>query len=56
MPLDNHLFTDLQEGTSKNIALTYHIKEKKKPKKNEPLDPNPDPDANIKYSFFDALQ
>ena len=62
MPLDNHLFTDLQEGTLKNIALTYHIKEKKKPKKNEPPDPNPDPDANIKYSFltpkniFDALQ
>jgi hypothetical protein len=62
MPLDNHLFADLQEGASKNVALIYHIKEKKKPRKNEPPDPNPDPDADIKYSFstpknvFNALQ
>jgi hypothetical protein len=29
MPLDNHLFANLQVGASKNVALTYHIKEKK---------------------------
>jgi hypothetical protein len=62
MPLDNHLFADLQEGAAKNVALTYHIKEKKMPKNNEVPDPNPDPDADIKYSFstpskvFDSLQ
>jgi hypothetical protein len=62
MPLDNHLFADLQAGALKNVALTYHIKEKKKPRENEPPDPNPDPDADIKYSFstpknvFNALQ
>lgn len=38
MPLDCHLFADLQEGASKNVALTYHIK------------PN-DEDAGLKYSF-----
>jgi len=60
--LDCHLFADLQEGASKNVALTYHIKEKKEPKKNEPPDPNPDPDCDIKYSFatpkkvYNALQ
>jgi hypothetical protein len=25
MPLDCHLFADLQEGAAKNVALTYHI-------------------------------
>lgn len=38
MPLDCHLFADLQEGAAKNVALTYHI------------NPN-DEDANLKYSF-----
>ena len=62
MPLDCHLFADLQEGASKNVALTFHIKETKAPKKNEPPDPDPDPDAHLKYSFatpnkvFSALQ
>jgi hypothetical protein len=28
MPLDCHfLFVDMQEGATKNVALTYHIKE-----------------------------
>jgi hypothetical protein len=26
MPLDNHLFADLQEGAGKNVALSHHIK------------------------------
>jgi hypothetical protein len=49
MPLDNHLFTDLQEGVAKNVALTYHIHDDHA-------------DAAIKYSFaapckvYDALQ
>jgi hypothetical protein len=38
MPLDNHLFGDLQEGAAKNVALTYYIKEG-------------DPNAGLKYSF-----
>jgi hypothetical protein len=38
MLLDCHLFADLQEGASKNVALTYHIK------------PN-DEDTGLKYSF-----
>ena len=25
MPLDCHLFADVQEGAAKNVALTYHI-------------------------------
>jgi hypothetical protein len=49
MPLDCHLFADLQEGAAKNVALTFHI-----------LDG--DEDAHLKYSFatpakvFEALQ
>jgi hypothetical protein len=49
MPLDCHLFADVQEGAAKNVALTYHI-----------LDGHAD--AALKYSFatphkvFDALQ
>jgi hypothetical protein len=49
MPLDNHLFANIQEGAAKNVAFTYHIKE----------DGN---DAPLKYSFatphtvFDSLQ
>lgn len=49
MPLDCHLFADLQEGAAKNVALTYHIHEAH-------------PDASLKYSFatphkvFAALQ
>ena len=49
MPLDNHLFADLQEGAAKNVALTFHIKDG-------------DPDAPLKYSFatphkvYDSLQ
>jgi hypothetical protein len=56
MPLDCHLFANLQEGESKNVALTFHIKEGNKD------DQDPDPDSDIKYSFvmlkkvFDALQ
>jgi hypothetical protein len=38
MPLDCHLFVDLQEGAAKNVALTYHIKEN-------------DEDLSLKYSF-----
>jgi hypothetical protein len=38
MPLDNHLFADLQEGAGKNVALTYHLKEG-------------DPNFEQKYSF-----
>jgi hypothetical protein len=38
MPLDNHLFADLQEGAAKNFALTYHIRDG-------------DPDAPLTYSF-----
>jgi hypothetical protein len=38
MPLDNHLFGNLQEGAAKNVALTYYIKEG-------------DPNAGLKYSF-----
>jgi hypothetical protein len=38
MPLDNHLFADLQEGAGKNVALTYHLKEG-------------DPNFHQKYSF-----
>jgi len=38
MPLDNHLFGDLQEGAAKNVALTHYIKEG-------------DPNASLKYSF-----
>ena len=38
MPLDNHLFADLQEGAGKNVALSYHIKDG-------------DTDAALKYSF-----
>ena len=38
MPLDNHLFGDLQEGAAKNVALTYHLKDG-------------DPDFHLKYSF-----
>ena len=38
MPLDNHLFGDLQEGAAKNVALTYFIKEG-------------DPNFGLKYSF-----
>jgi hypothetical protein len=26
MPLDNHLFGNLQEGAAKNVALSYYIK------------------------------
>jgi hypothetical protein len=49
MPLDCHLFADLQEGAAKNVALTYHIKEN-------------DEDSSLKYSFatpvkvYDSLQ
>jgi hypothetical protein len=56
MPLDCHLFANLQEGASKNVALTFHIKEGNKD------DQDPDPNSDIKYSFampkkvFDALQ
>jgi hypothetical protein len=38
MPLDCHLFADMQKGAAKNVALTYHIKEN-------------DEDAGLKYSF-----
>jgi hypothetical protein len=38
MPLDNHLFADLQEGAGKNVALSYHIKDG-------------DADSALKYSF-----
>jgi hypothetical protein len=38
MPLDCHLFADLQEGAAKNVALTYHIKAT-------------DANANLKYLF-----
>jgi hypothetical protein len=38
MPLDNHLFANLQEGAGKNVALTYHIRDE-------------DPNATLKYSF-----
>jgi hypothetical protein len=38
MPLDCHLFADLQEGAAKNVALTYHIQAQ-------------DEDAEHKYSF-----
>jgi hypothetical protein len=56
MPLDCHLFANLQEGAFKNVALTFHIKEGNK------NDQDPDPNSDIKYSFmmpkkvFDALQ
>ena len=49
MPLDCHLFSDLQEGAAKNVALTYHITEGHE-------------DSACKYSFatpgkvFEALQ
>ena len=49
MPLDCHLFSDLQEGAAKNVALTYHINEGHE-------------DSARKYSFampgkvFEALQ
>jgi hypothetical protein len=49
MPLDCHLFADLQEGAAKNVALTYHINEGHE-------------DTAKKYSFatpakvYDALQ
>jgi hypothetical protein len=49
MPLDCHLFADLQEGAAKNVALTYHISKD-------------DKDFADKYSFatphqvFSALQ
>jgi hypothetical protein len=49
MPQDNHLFNDAQEGSAKNVALTYHIKEG-------------DEDFAMKYSFaapakvYDAIQ
>jgi hypothetical protein len=45
MPVDCHLFANLQEGVSKNVALTFHIKEGNKD------DQDPDPDSYIKYSF-----
>jgi hypothetical protein len=38
MPLDCHLFADLQEGAAKNVALTYHIKGNHE-------------DLDLKYSF-----
>jgi hypothetical protein len=38
MPLDNHLFGNLQEGAAKNVALTYYIKEG-------------GPNACLEYSF-----
>jgi hypothetical protein len=38
MPLDCHLFADLQEGAAKNVAITYHIK-------------MTDEDVGLKYSF-----
>ena len=38
MPLNCHLFANLQEGAARNVALTYHIR------------PN-DEDADLKYSF-----
>jgi hypothetical protein len=38
MPLDCHLFADLQEGAAKNVAITYHIKAT-------------DEDVALKYSF-----
>jgi hypothetical protein len=49
MPLDCHLFADVQEGAAKNVALTFHIH-------------HAHPNAALKYSFatphkvFDALQ
>jgi hypothetical protein len=49
MPLDCHLFFDMQEGVAKNVALTYHINDGHE-------------DAPRKYSFatpakvFDVLQ
>jgi hypothetical protein len=49
MPLDCHLFADVQEGAAKNVALTYHLKEG-------------DEDFACKYSFatptkvYEALQ
>jgi hypothetical protein len=49
MPLDCHLFADVQEGAAKNVALTYHIRDGHA-------------DAALKYSFatphkvFDAIQ
>ena len=49
MPLDCHLFNDAQEGTAKNVALTFHLKEG-------------DEDFALKYSFatptkvYDTLQ
>jgi hypothetical protein len=49
MPLDCHLFSDMQEGAAKNVALTYHLKEG-------------DEDFPCKYSFatpikvYEALQ
>jgi hypothetical protein len=49
MPLDCHLFADLKEGSTKNVALTNHIREG-------------DPNADLKYSFsmplnvFSSLQ
>jgi hypothetical protein len=49
MPLDCHLFADLQEGAAKNVALTYHISKD-------------DEEFTDKYSFatphqvFSALQ
>jgi hypothetical protein len=43
MPLDNHLFADLQEGAAKNVALTYHIQDG-------------DPDSLLKYSFATPKQ
>lgn len=50
MPLDCHLFADVQEGAAKNVALTFHIHG------------DAHPDAALKYSFvtphkvFDSLQ